>query len=352
MLELVVAVVSAMGISFLCSLFEAVLYSAPMRSIEALAQAGSRGGRIFRELRSNVDRPIAAILSLNTAANTAGAAIAGSAAGVLFGHNGLVYFSAFLTVAILIFSEIIPKTVGVMHAARLAPVIARPLWMLTWAMTPVVWLAGRVTRLVAGKRREEVVTGGDIRAMARLGLKTGGISLYQEKAIANILCLDRKTAEDVMTPRTVVFSLDASLNLESALKKPRRWEHSRFPVYEGDPENIVGIVRTSELFMALAQDREGLSLRDIMKPVHFVSEGARLNQVLKEFLDLRQHLFVVLDEYGGFSGIISLEDILEEILGQEILDESDQVADKRELARQRKRGPEQGGVNGRSLPSQ
>jgi CBS domain containing-hemolysin-like protein len=351
MLELLIAVFSAMGISFVCSLFEAVLYSAPMRTVEVLVQAGSRGGRIFRELRSNVDKPIAAILSLNTAANTAGAAIAGSAAGTLFGHDGLVYFSACFTAAILIFSEIIPKTMGVVHAAKLAPVIAGPLRMLTWVMTPVVWLAGRVTGLVAGKKKEDVITGVDIRAMARLGLKTGGISLYQEKTIANILCLDRKTAEDVMTPRTVVFSLEASLDLESALKTPRRWEHSRFPVYEGDPENIVGIVRTSELFMALAQDKVGLCLKDIMKPVHFVSEGARLNQVLKEFLDLRQHLFVVLDEYGGFSGIISLEDILEEILGQEILDESDQVADKRELARQRKRGKEAGGENGRPLAS-
>lgn len=347
MLELAVAVVSAMGISFVCSLFEAVLYSAPLRSIEALAQAGSRGGKIFKELRSNVDRPIAAILSLNTAANTAGAAIAGSAAGELFGHNGLVYFSAFLTVAILIFSEIIPKTVGVVHAARIAPLVAGPIRFLTWAMTPVVWLAARVTGLVAGKRSEDVITGRDIRAMARLGLRTGGISLYQEKAIANILSLDQKSAEDVMTPRTVVFSLDAGLTLEQAAKAPRRWEHSRFPVYDEDPEDIVGIVRTSELFMALAEGREDLRLADIMKPVHFVTEGARLSQVLKEFLDLRQHLFVVLDEYGGFSGIISLEDILEEVLGQEILDESDQVADKRELARQKRRKALQGS-NGRA----
>ncbi len=173
--------------------------------------------------------------------------------------------------------------------------------------------------------------------MARLGLRTGGISAYQEKAINNILSLEQKTAQDVMTPRTVVFSLDGNLTLEEAAKATRRWEHSRFPVYADNPENIVGVVRTSELFMALAEGKEGVGLRELMKPVHFVAENARLNIVLREFLEMRQHLFVVLDEYGGFSGIITLEDILEEILGQEILDESDQVADKRELARQRRR---------------
>ena len=326
-----------MVISGCCSLFEAVLYAVPLRRIEAMTQAGKAGGRIFRELRSRVERPIAAILSLNTVANTAGAAIAGSAAGTLFGHKGLIYFSVFFTIAILLFSEILPKTTGVVYASRLAPIVAFPLSALTWIMTPVAWMVGAITGLIAGGKKEEIITGQEIRLMAQMGLRTGGISRYQERAIVNILSLDKKTAKDVMTPRTVVFSLNGRLTLEEARTAPRRWEHSRFPVFDEDQEDIVGIVRTSELFMALAEDKENISLMEIMKPVHFVAENTRLNHVLKEFLDLRQHLFVVLDEYGGFSGIITLEDILEEILGQEILDESDQVADKRELARQRRR---------------
>jgi len=337
MVELVVTVVLAILISACCSLFEAVLYAVPSRHIETLIQSGKASGRIFKELRSNVDRPIAAILSLNTVANTAGAAIAGSAAGLLFGHRGLVFFSVLFTICILIFSEILPKTAGVVYSRKLVPLIAQPLRALTWIMTPFAWTIGIVTGMVAGGRREEIVTSQEIRLMARVGLRTGGISSYQERAIENILSLDLKSAKDVLTPRTVVFSLDAGLSLEKASKTPLRWEHSRFPVYGEDPEDIVGIVRTSELFMSLADGKEDSTLADIMKPVHFVTENSRLNRVLREFLELRQHLFVVLDEYGGFAGIITLEDILEEILGQEILDESDQVADKRALAREKRR---------------
>ena len=172
--------------------------------------------------------------------------------------------------------------------------------------------------------------------MTRLSLRTGGIKPYQETAIDNILTLQNKTVKDVMTPRTVVFSLSEHLAVEEASKVETSWEHSRFPVYDEDMEDVVGIVLTKELFMALAQGKKEQPLTELMLPVHFVTESARLNQVLMEFLESRQHLFVVLDEYGGLAGVISLEDILEEILGREIVDESDQVPDKRELARKQR----------------
>jgi len=140
-----------------------------------------------------------------------------------------------------------------------------------------------------------------------------------------------------MTPRTVTFSLSEHLTLEETSKLTTKWEHSRFPVYDEDIEDIVGIVLTKEFLIALSAGRKNMPLTDLMRPVHFVVETASLNQVLTEFLQLRQHLFVVLDEYGGLSGLISLEDILEEILGREIVDESDEVTDKRALARQRRR---------------
>ncbi len=139
-----------------------------------------------------------------------------------------------------------------------------------------------------------------------------------------------------MTPRTVVFSLSEHLSLEEASKKSGRWEHSRFPVYDKDVEDIVGVVLTKELFIALAEGRQDIPLTDLMMPAHFVVETAQLNNVLMEFMETRQKLFAVIDEYGGLSGLITLEDILEEILGREIIDESDQVADKRDLARQRR----------------
>jgi CBS domain containing-hemolysin-like protein len=337
MLELVIAVSFAIFISAACSLFEAVLYALPLRHIEVMVKAGKPGGKIFKKMRKNVDRPIAAILSLNTIANTAGAAFAGSAATAVFGHGWLVYFSVCFTLAILFFSEIIPKTAGVVYGKALAPVVAYPLKGLVWIMTPVIWLSGLITQLVYRGKTKESVTSQEIRIMAEMSLRAGGIKPYQERAIDNILTLQNKKVKDVMTPRTVIFSLSEHLSLEKAFGIPGKWEHSRFPVYDQDTEDVVGMVLTKEFYMALAQGKKDMHLTQLMRPVHFVVETARLNQVLMEFLDLRQHLFVVLDEYGGLSGLVSLEDIVEEILGREIIDESDEVADKRELARQRRK---------------
>ncbi len=337
MLELIVAVSCALVISAGCSLFEAVLYSVPLRHIESLAAAGRSSGRTFKRLRGDIEKPIAAILSLNTIANTAGAAFAGSAASAVFGHEKLGLFSALFTLAILIFSEIVPKTAGVVYARPLAPLVAHPMQALVWGMRPVVWLTSLVTRLIARKQKGDVVTAEELRLMARLSQRSGGIKPYQEQAIDRILSLSHRKVRDVMTPRTVIFSLSEHLSLGQASLVPGTWEHSRVPVYDEDKEDLVGLVMTKELFRSLAEGKHAARLSELMRPVHYVMEAAALSQVLLEFLERREHLFVVLDEYGGIVGVISLEDILEEILGREIVDESDKVADKRELARQRRK---------------
>ena len=336
MTELIIAVSFAIIISAGCSLFESVLYSVPTRHIETMVQAGKSTGKLFKKMRRDIDRPIAAILSLNTIAHTAGAAVAGSAASAVFGYEWLGFFSVFFTLAVLVFAEIIPKTAGVVYCRSLVPKVAYPLRGLVWFMTPAIWLSGLITRLFTGDKSEEAITAEEIRVMARLSLQTGGIKPYQEQAIENILTLQNKQVKDVMTPRTVIFSLSEHLTVEEASKVATNWEHSRFPVYDQDMEDVVGVVFTKELFMALAEGKKDMYLTQLMRPVHFVVETARLNTVLMEYLELRQHLFVVLDEYGGLSGLSSLEDILEEILGREIVDESDAVADKRELARSRR----------------
>jgi CBS domain containing-hemolysin-like protein len=284
-----------------------------------------------------VERPISAILSLNTIANTAGAAFAGAAATAVFGHQWLGYFSALFTLTILLFSEIIPKTAGVVYGRSLVSVVAYPLKGLVWIMAPVIWLSGLVTKVIRRDKREEAITAEEIQVMAHLSRRTGGILSYQEQTIERILTLQEKMAKDVMTPRTVVFSLSEHLTLQAAIAAAGEWEHSRIPVYDQGIEDVVGIVHTRDVLIALAEGKEDEKLTELMRPVHFVAETARLNEVLAEFLELKQHLFVVIDEYGGLSGLISLEDILEEILGREIVDESDEVASKRELARQRRK---------------
>ena len=337
MTELLIAVSFAIVVSGCCSLFEAVLYSVPLRSVESLYREGKKSGKFFKEMREDIEKPIAAILSLNTIANTAGAAVAGSAAMVVLGSHRIALFSAFFTLAILLFSEIIPKTAGVVYGKRLIPAVAYGLKALVWLMVPAIWLSSLVTRLISREKQEDAITGQELLIMANLSRKSGGITIQQETAIENVLTLHSKTAKEVMTPRTVIFSLPEDLTLEQAKAASDRWEHSRFPVYGSDPENIVGIVLTKELFMALSAGRSEERISELLRPVHFVVETAPLNRVLIEFLERREHMFVVIDEYGGLSGIVTLEDILEEIIGREIIDESDQVADKQAMARARRK---------------
>jgi CBS domain containing-hemolysin-like protein len=230
----------------------------------------------------------------------------------------------------------LPKTVGVVYGKSLVPVVAFPVKWLVTVLKPAIWMISHLTGLISRNRPAESISPDELKVMARLSLRTGEIKEYQEMIIDNVLSLDQRTVKDVMTPRTVVFSLSEHLTLEEAAAKSKKWEHSRFPVYDKNVEDIVGIVLTKELFMALSRGEKLKRLTDIMRPVHFATENARLNNVLMEFMGAKQHLFVVIDEYGGLSGVISLEDILEEILGREIVDESDQVADKRELARKRR----------------
>ena len=301
-----------------------------------MIHGGEFGGKTFKHLRRNVEKPIAAILSLNTIANTAGAAFAGAAATAVFGQQWLGYFSAIFTLSILIFSEIIPKTAGVVYGRSLAGPVAYALKALVWTMGPIIWLMGRITSLIGRRSAEEAVTAEEIQVMARVSRRTGGIKIFQEQAIERVLTLQEKTAKDVMTPRTVIFSLNKALKLSEAIKVAGKWEHSRIPLFDKSPEDVVGIVHTKDILVALTEEQTEDHLANLMRPIHFVAETARLNMVLGEFLELKQHLFAVIDEYGGLAGLISLEDILEEILGREIVDESDEVADKQELARKRR----------------
>ncbi len=333
MTALILAVGFVVIISAGCSMFEAVLYSVPLRHLETMARSKKRSGIVLKKLRKNVDKPITAILTLNTVSNTAGASIAGAMAATVFGHERLGYFSVFFTLVILIFSEVIPKTAGVVYCRQLAPFVAYPLGWLVTVMRPFVWMISLLTGIISRNRQEDTVSSDEIKIMAQASLRTGAIERYQEMVIGNVLSLGKRHVKDVMTPRTVIFSLNQDLKLEDAYNETIQWEHSRVPVYNNGPEDIVGIVLTKEIFRALVDGKKNLTVKDLMRPARFVVEAAHLNNVLMDFINTREKLFAVIDEYGGLSGVISLEDVLEEILGREILDEYDQVDDKRKLAR-------------------
>ena len=336
MFELIFFVSFAVFFSFLCSLFEAALYSVPIGHIESLAESGSASGRLLKKFRENVDVPIAGILSLNTIAHTVGAALAGAAAAEVLGEPWLPHFSAVFTLVILLLSEIVPKTVGVVYARHLVSLIAYPIQILIWIQAPLIWLCQFVTRLISGGKVEHVVSSEELIALVNMGRHAGTIGVEEGSAIQNILLLKEKTVQQIMTPRTVIYSLHAQQKVSEVLQTDVP-SYSRIPIVDEDAEDVVGIVHRRDLLSAAAEGREDTPIQSLSQGAHFVVGTLTLDRVLRMFLELRQHLFVVIDEYGGLAGVVTLEDVLEEVIGREIVDETDEVVDLRELARRRRR---------------
>lgn len=334
----IVAVSTALLVSTMCSLFEAVLLSLSAAQVELMAEAHPAKAEVMKGFKENIEQPITAILTLNTLSHTIGASVAGAAAVALFGQHGLLWFSLGFTVVILLFTEVLPKTVGVTYSRQLGPHIVLPLQLMILILKPLIWLAQRITRMVPASRQPQHVSAEEVKTIASLSRKSGEIEADQEKVIANILQLGDKTVRQVMTPRTVTFTASQSLTIKEASRMEGKWRmHSRVPVYDGEADNVVGIVLSQDVLMAAAVGQNSLKLSQIMRPVHFVPETAPLDRIFIDFFERSQHLFVVVDEYGSVTGVISMEDILEEIIGREIVDESDKTRNMRELARLRKK---------------
>ena len=338
MVMLIVIVLCVVSISSFCSVTEAALYAVSWSGIERLRGEGRRSGELLHELRSRVDRPIAALVTLNTLANTAGAVIAGAAAASVIGQGYMSVFVVAFTLLILTLGEIIPKTLGVVYADSLAPSLAMPIHLLARVFTPIIWFFGLINRVLLPKEsRHALATEADIMAVVSLSRKEGVIRPTEETIIGNILGLDQKRVHDIMTPRTVVFSLPVSMPLEEAYAAHGLWNFSRIPLYAENNEDLIGLVSRRTLVRRLASDDTRHTLGELMQPIHFVLESLPLHELLKQFLNSRTHLFAVLDEFGGLAGVVSLEDVLETILGREIVDESDPAADLQEVARNRRR---------------
>jgi len=336
--QLVMSVGLAIIISALCSIAEAVLYSVPASHVEVLASSGRLPGRLLRRLKKDIQRPIVAILTLNTIANTVGAAMAGVSAAAVFGPEYLPLFSGLFTLAILLFSEILPKTIGVTYHRGIATWVAMPIYGLVKILAPLIWLCRMITRLIPGPGKEHMVSAEEIQAIATLGRKVGEIDPHQERVIYNILELENKRVRQVMTPRPVTFALNENLTVAEAIGYREKWDlHSRVPVYDENLDDIVGMVLRKDVLIYAAEDKGQTKISTLMHQVHFVPESAPLNKVFLDFIERRLHLFVVVDEYGSFTGVITMEDIIEEIVGQEIMDETDKTIDMRQLARQRRR---------------
>jgi CBS domain containing-hemolysin-like protein len=332
---LVISVTLAVVVSAICSLCEAVLYSISASQVEMLKRSGHSSAEHLQNLRADIDEPITALLTLNTIANTIGASVAGAAGAKIFGDENLILFSSAFTLTILIFSEILPKTIGVNYAFKLAPFVTYPLRTMVIFLKPIIWLCRTITRLLP-KKAEETISAEELQTIAALSRESGDLEENEERVINNIIDLKNKIVRQVMTPRTVTFSLNEHMTVGNAVAKLNELSsHSRIPIYNREPNNVTGIVMRKDILQAAAEGKNKLTLTRFKHPANFVPETARLNRILVDFFDRRQHLFIVVDEYGTMTGIISMEDVLEEIVGREIVDESDKAKDMRELARAR-----------------
>lgn len=323
--------------SFLCSLFEAALYAISPARIELLREKGVRGAERLANLREDVEEPITAILTVNTIAHTVGAAWCGAMVGKEFGSAAVGIFAAAFTVLVLTVTEIVPKTLGVRYATALGPMIAFPLQIMIWSVWPIVWLVRVIMKRFSGTA--DGPTEDEIEIVSRMAARSGSVRAEEHRWVRNALHLDRTTAGDLRTPRTVVETLDADTPVRELLEDVSGWVHSRVPVVENaDPDRVLGVVyRREALDAALRRPEEELIVRDLLRPIRFVPETTRADKLLTLFLEDRAHMFAVVDEYGGMEGVVTLEDVLECLLGAEIVDEHDQVEDMQRLALERSR---------------
>lgn len=328
----------ALGISFLCSVWEAVMLSTPVSHIELLVQEGNQAGLIMQTLRQNVERPISAILTLNTIAHTVGAAGAGAEATAIFGSEFFGVISAVLTLLILVFSEIIPKTLGAVYAKQLTPFTAYSLRILLFVMAPAVFAFEFITRAMRPSEDAPTVTRSELQVMARISAQEGGIQERENRIVTNLLQLADVQIETIMTPRTVVLMFQKDMTVGEVIKQHKILPYSRIPIYNETADDIKGYVLRHEIYKRVAADEHEIKLEKIAREIHAVPETNSVAHVLNEFIAKQDHIFVVIDEYGGTAGLITLEDTVETLLGIEILDESDRVADLRQLARRRYEG--------------
>lgn len=335
---LVIYLLIAIGVSFLCSMLEAVLLSVRQGFIEAQLAEKPRRGAALKQVTDDLDKSISSILILNTFAHTMGAAGVGAQAVVIFGPKWETLVAFLLTLAILYLSEIIPKTLGATFWRQLALPAAQVIRWLVRLLYPLVWLSARMTDLFAKDKQHGSVSRDELSALARLGARHGSLASREGEMLENILQLRHTRTEEILTPRTVVSALESTLTAGEALAQMAQVPFTRLPVYESDLDTVVGQVLRPRVLEAERDEGGDSPLADCLVPIYRVSGELPVLRLLDLFIKRREHLFLVEDEYGQTAGIVTLEDAVETLLGREIMDESDTVEDMQELARTKYRG--------------
>ncbi|MGC6606844.1 MAG: hemolysin family protein [Lentimonas sp.] len=345
---LIGSILLALGFSFLCSVAEAVLLSVTPSYIESMkAERPRRAERLHKLKVENVDRSLAAILTLNTIAHTVGAILSGAKAAVVFGSAWFGLFSAIMTLMILFLSEIVPKTLGAVYWKQLAAPTATLVQWLVWILYfPIIWLSEYLTQWVSRGHKAHAFSRDELISMARIGENSGAMPKSESRILKNLFRLSALSAQDIMTPRTVIVSLPQDNTLSDALPTVMKRPFSRIPVYEASKDNITGFVLRSEVLIAHANGQANQPLKGMRRDILTVRDSISLNELFDRILNERQHMAIVLDEYGGTKGLLTLEDLMETLIGTEIIDETDAVVDMRVLARKQwKRRAKSMGLN-------
>lgn len=332
---LVFYVLLALVISFLCSISEAVLLSIRRSYVQTLRSEQPETAKMLSGLLKNLDRPLSAILSLNTIAHTVGAAGAGAQAAAVFGDAIIGVFSAILTLLILVLSEIIPKTLGATHWRALAPIVGRSLVILITLLKPFVWLSELITSVITSGKASIAFTREEFAAMVDIGATQGQLEHHETRIFQSIMNLDELSVSDIMTPRLVVFSLAESTTVATFVETHASQPFSRIPVYGENQDDVTGFVIKSDVLMHFAKGHGETFLADVKRPIMTIPETLSLSNLFDALIERRDHIALAVDEYGAVEGLVTLEDVVETVLGLEIVDEHDKVEDMRALARKK-----------------
>ena len=328
-----IIMVIAIALSALCSMLEATLLSTPLSYVTGLEEQGVKGAQRLKRLKQKPDRPISAILCLNTIANTVGASIVGSLVYEVYGDALVGIFSTIFTFAILIFSEIIPKTIGANYWRSLAIPASAIINMMIFISFPLVWILEKFQRIISSKSNQVSVSREDISAMVSVATEEDVIETEEKKMIQNLLKLDEITAHEIMTPSTVVEMAEGQMTIKEFYDS--ELTHSRILVYDEDnDEYVIGYVLRQTVLEEMAEDKFSTTIREISRPILTFPENEPVGNIWEKFLEKKEHISVIIDEYGTFRGIVTMEDVIETMLGQEIVDETDEVVDMQEYAKE------------------
>lgn len=325
----------ALGVSFLCSIVEAVILSVSAPFIKMKEMEGKASAKYLKNLKNKIDRPLSAILTINTVAHTFGAAGVGAQAVAVFGKIYFGVISAILTILILFFSEIIPKTIGAVYWRKLAAPSAILIIVMIYISYPLVIVSEFLTKIISKNRKSQTLSREEVVALAHLGRKEGVLQESESKVINNLIKLRTLNARVIMTPRTVVISAPEEISLNDFIKQKEYIQYSRIPVYSGNIENVTGYILNSDVLEKLAKGDRNQRLKDLKRPIIFFYENFSIPKLFEELIFKKEHIALIIDEYGGMQGLTTMEDIIEAILGVEIMDEKDIEVNMQELAKKK-----------------